>query len=454
MRRRIAENAEMSGTNHYKEQAAKDMALRGSDQSKVPRFAEFEVSKPVSPDRLPLNPSQTHPMANSRRRVGSDRSGETVSTEETSIPGTYITNTRVGLPSGPSPYGGGGYPPAVPPAVRMPQPYGAAPPVRMPNPNERVYSPGNGARTGLPPSQSNASLNNINRQPRSNYDVPPPALAPPIVIDRPASSVYSDYVPPRRQWGAPPPPAESRSLNDEGYSSDPNRYLPERAKIDTYNLDRNIDNPYVSARRTSDTEIPIQSVSPTRNRRTSDTGTMVASYYEDVDPRFDDTPDEDDVEPPNAYRPPLPLNTSHRRRPSRDIPDESIPTNNLRRNYSYNSNDGNRNNNNNTGDDDYGSGPRSPAASTSSHFTSVSQRGINPRWQPQPQPPQFIGGPPAPNDFSSPRRINRPPRNDQMTFLSGNPDFELPVNRAGKRPGGGGAVTSPIDAAGRYPLPR
>lgn len=454
MRRRIAENAEMSGASYYKEEAAKDMAFRNSDQSKVPQYAEFEVSKPVSPDRLPLNPSQTHLVTNTGDRTGSDRSGETFSTE-TSIPGSY-NNTRVGLPSGPSPYGGGGYPPAV----RMPRPYAGVPPVRMPNPNEsRAYPPGNGAGMGLPPSRSNASLNSMNRPPpsRSNYDVPLPALPPPVSLDRQPSSVYSDYVPPRRQWGAPPP-AESRSLNDEGYASDPNRYRPERPTIDTYNLDRNIDNPYVAARRTPDPEIPVQPVSPGRNRRTSDTGTMIASYYEDVDPRFDDTPEEEDVEPPNAYRAPLPLNTTaHRRRPSRDIPDETSPSGGapLRRNYSYNSLDGNNNRNNNNVDDEYRSGPRSPAASTSSHFTSVSQRGVNPRWQPQP-PPQFIGGgPPAPNEY--PRRQNRPPRNDQMNFLSGNPDFELPVNRAGKRPGGGGggsgAVASPIDT-GRYPLPR
>lgn len=450
MRRRIAENAEMSGTNYYKEEAAKDMALRNSDQSKVPQYAEFEVSKPVSPDRLPLNPSQTHLVGNSGDPTGSDRSGETFASEETSIPGSY--NTRAGLPSGPSPYGGGGYPPAV----RMPRPYAGVPPVRMPNPNEsRGYSPGNGAGMGaLPPSRSNASLNSMNRPPRSNYDVPPPALPPPIALDRHASSVYSDYVPPRRQWGAPPP-AESRSLNDEGYSSDPNRYRPERPKIDTYNLDRNIDNPYIAARRTPDPEIPVQPVSPSRNRRTSDTGTMIASYYEDVDPRFDDTPEEDEVEPPNAYRPPLPLNPAHRRRPSRDVPDETSPAGApLRRNYSYNSLDGNNHTNNaNNLDDEYRSGPRSPAASTSSHFTSVSQRGINPRWQPQP-PPQFIGGPPVSNEYPS-RRQNRPPRNDQMNFLSGNPDFELPVNRAGKRPGGSsGAIASPIDTGSRYPLPR
>src|SRR6202022_437598 len=87
----------------------------------------------------------------------------------------------------------------------------------------------------------------------------------------------------------------------------------------------------------------------------------------------------------------------------------------LRRNFSQNSIDGGPPAN----DDEYRSGPRSPAASTSSHFTSVSQRGINPRWQPA--PPPFVGG--------GGDTHRKAPRNDQMNFLSGNPDFELPVSR-------------------------
>ena len=44
------------------------------------------------------------------------------------------------------------------------------------------------------------------------------------------------------------------------------------------------------------------------------------------------------------------------------------------------------------------------------------------------------------------------PRNDQMQFLAGNPDFELPVSRSGRRlavpPSAG------LDSGGRYPMPR
>lgn len=444
MRRRIAENAEMSGKNYFKEEAAKEMALRNNDQSKVPRYAEFEVNKSISPDRLPLNPPQTHLIADTNR---SDQSGETMLTE-----GSY----KVGLPTGPSPYGGGGYPPAV----RMPRPHGPIPPVRTPT-IDRRYPPPPGSGMGLPPSRSNASLNSMNRPPRSNYETPIVPPSPAIGVDRRASSVYSDYVPPRRQWG--PGPAESRSLNDEYHDS--NRYRPERPTIDTYNLentDRIVDNPYVAARRTPDID-PVPRDRATR--RTSESGTMIASYYEDVDPRFDDNPEED-LEPTRVYRTPLPpTQTSplqHARRPSRhlDIGDESLPISTLPRHRSYNSLDGQipRSNGGVGGnvDDEDRSGPRSPAASTSSHFTSVSQRGVNPRWQPQP-PPQFIGGNNIGNDGMYTRRNNRP-RNDQMNFLAGNPDFELPLGRSGKRSGpgaGGGSIpVTAIDTGGRYPVPR
>ena len=337
----------------------------------------------------------------------------------------------------------------------MPRPYGPIPPVRAPS--DRRYPPsppptGTGEPPpgslgmGIPSSRPNVSSNSMNRPPRSHYEPPLPPPGP-IAVDKRTSSVYSDYVPPRRQWAAA---AGSRSLNDE--QPDNNRYRPERPKIDTYNLDRNdrmVDNPYVAARRTPDID-PVPIV------RTSDSGTMIASYYEDVDPRFDDNPEEE-LEVVTGYRQPPPQQEPPRRRPSRrpDVGDERglpVSPSPLRRNYSYNSNDGQISRDNggaNGGSNVDDSGPRSPAASTSSQFTSVSQRGVNPRWQPQ--PPQFIGGNSNANDGMYSRR-NRPPRNDQMNLLAGNPDFELPVSRSGRR--GPVQITSPIDAGGRYPLPR
>jgi hypothetical protein len=439
MRRRIAENSEMSGQNYFKEEAAKEMALRNSENSKVPQYAEFEVNKPASPDRLPLNPSQTHLMA-AQDRNGSDRSGETMSTEDT-LSGGY----RGGLPSGPSPYGGGGYPPAV----RMPRPYGAIPPVRTPA--DRRYPPPPGP---IPPSRSNASLNSMNRAPRSGYETAPPLPPAAVGVDRHASSVYSEYVPARRNWG--PAPVVAQGV-DDNYAD--NRYRPERPRVDTYNLDRDdrmVDNPYGATRRSPDIDAPpvVLDRGANRNRRTSDSGTMIASYYEDVDPRYDDTPEEE-IDAPNVYT--APLQQSRRPIHRSDVGEEPVSTSPIRRNFSSNSLDGpSRGAAPVNNDEEYRSGPRSPAASTSSHFTSVSQRGINPRWQPQP-PPQFIGvgggggGGGGGDTMMYPRR-NRP-RNDQMNFLTGNPDFELPV-RSGKRNASNTMPVPPLDGGGRYPLPR
>jgi hypothetical protein len=425
MRRRIEENPEMSGQNYFKQEAAKDYAIAAStDAGKIPQYAEFEVNKPAPPlptnRRIPLNASETHLMAPVDRNASSDRS-ELAPSEDT-LPGAY---TR----KGPSPYeSAAGYP--LPPSAARPppnnRPYERIPPVRLPMDRPytadgpRAYPGSDRPAGGLPSQRSNASLNSMTRPPRSAYDVP--VAPPPGVIgeQRHASSVYSDYVPPRRNWGGQL--SSSRSM-DEGFSGDTRGALrPERPKIDTYNLDRPYDerrqncSPYESRQQYA-TMPTNPSPDASRNRRTSDTGTMIASYYEDVDPRFDDTPPEEEIQHPYVAPAPIPRNLSSN---SLDAQPEG------------------------------GAGPRSPAASTSSHFTSVSQRGINPRWQPPPPQPQFE---------QYPRRQR--PRNDQMQFLTGNPDFELPVSRSGnKRTGGGGGAAgslgaiSPLDSGGRYPVPR
>lgn len=97
-----------------------------------------------------------------------------------------------------------------------------------------------------------------------------------------------------------------------------------------------------------------------------------SEYYEDVDPRFAEpgihTPTPHAIQNTNAYE------------DTRDIPPE----------------------------------PRSPAAeSDRSTFTSISQRGVNPRWDPPPPPV-----------------IARRPVNRQTDVLSSNPDFELPSRGA------------------------
>lgn len=87
-------------------------------------------------------------------------------------------------------------------------------------------------------------------------------------------------------------------------------------------------------------------------------------------------------------------------------------------------------------------GPRSPTASeisSTSHFTSISERPVNPRWQGPPGPPP----------------VNRAPQTQDM-LLGGNPDFELPGNRGqGPRSGRAGRMTPVLEhrGGGRYPSP-
>lgn len=84
-------------------------------------------------------------------------------------------------------------------------------------------------------------------------------------------------------------------------------------------------------------------------------------------------------------------------------------------------------------------GSRSPAESEKSNFTSISQRGINPRWN---APPPF----PPPNQQQGgygmtaiPRRPVGPSTNEVL--LNSNPDFELPTSRGSpQRMGGQGMI--------------
>lgn len=123
---------------------------------------------------------------------------------------------------------------------------------------------------------------------------------------------------------------------------------------------------------------------------------QAGEYYEDVDPRF--------AEPSAAKRPnpPPPIQTAN----------------------SY---------------EDIPQGERSPAESERSTFTSISQRGVNPRWNPPPPPPplgQGGGGGYGPNLI--PRRPAPPNRNDML--LNSNPDFELPASRTPKPRTGNGMI--------------
>ncbi|WEW60241.1 regulator of ime2 [Emydomyces testavorans] len=76
--------------------------------------------------------------------------------------------------------------------------------------------------------------------------------------------------------------------------------------------------------------------------------------------------------------------------------------------------------------DEFPGGPRSPADTESSHFTSISQRGINPQWRP-------------PGSESAKASV----QHRQDVLLSNNPDFALPTGRARANTGVGGRMPAP-----------
>lgn len=132
------------------------------------------------------------------------------------------------------------------------------------------------------------------------------------------------------------------------------------------------------------------------------------NYYEDIDPRFAEVPVglNHPSLAPSALQPPY-------RAPGSEIRSTTISGLDGSRSY-----------------EDIQEGARSPAESDRSNFTSVSQRGINPRWN----GPNGGGyGVPVPR-----RPVQRP--NDLL--LNSNPDFQLPGGRGG-RIGGRGNTQGP-----------
>lgn len=98
-------------------------------------------------------------------------------------------------------------------------------------------------------------------------------------------------------------------------------------------------------------------------------------------------------------------------------------------------------------------GMRSPTGSDTSHFTSVSQRGINPNWRP-PQSGGFLG----PGSAGAPSTASAAQRRREDVILNANPDFSLPGLRGGRAGRGRGGPTrgtllgpSGLTPQGRYP---
>jgi hypothetical protein len=206
---------------------------------------------------------------------------------------------------------------------------------------------------------------------------------------------------------------------------------------------------------------PIDSVSKYSQSQPGHGRTGSGSYYEDVDPRFAEVPPASSSVPPalmtasSTAIPPVLMTGGPG--PSQRGPPLS--------NQNYNFNHGPPpiplDTLRQESQESLQEGQRSPATSDTSHFTSVSQRGINPNWRP----------PPGSN--MGPSQRGPPPPRPSDILLNTNPDFSLPGMappgrgaRGGMRARGGGGMgpgrQSPavgmnmgggLGQPSRYPMP-
>ncbi|KAL8772961.1 MAG: hypothetical protein Q9209_001981 [Squamulea sp. 1 TL-2023] len=227
------------------------------------------------------------------------------------------------------------------------------------------------------------------------------------------TSVYSSqepYVPPRSAWADP----ATRTNNNIS------------------NLSHNVISPIgdspvaeLPAHTARSPQVPqLTSTAPDSNSPTNIPGhtryNSADNYYEDVDPRFAESPES--LHPQTQSNNPLPAGLTaglHPQAPQHGIVENSNGYDNghLQPNHSYDS----------ILENTHDAGARSPAVSDGSNYTSISQRGINPQWQPPPDHTMGVSGLP-----------NRKPvrqQNQRDVFLNQNPDFELPI-QGGRGPGG------------------
>ncbi|KAK0613150.1 SUR7/PalI family-domain-containing protein [Bombardia bombarda] len=182
---------------------------------------------------------------------------------------------------------------------------------------------------------------------------------------------------------------------DSRYSSEESTYVPPRQAWNQGPVRNSpgVPSPVYAPGRTTDMPVSRRSPAPPRQQPAPSGGGD--GYYEDVDPRFDDVPILRRLTPPPT---PLPSTDSY----------EDIPQ-----------------------------GARSPAESERSSFTSISQRGINPRWNQAP-PPAMLGG------YGGNVRGRRPVNNNQQAdmLFNSNPYFQLPSRGSPPRKKGGSAMVS------------
>ncbi|KAF4124627.1 SUR7/PalI family [Geosmithia morbida] len=157
------------------------------------------------------------------------------------------------------------------------------------------------------------------------------------------------------------------------------------------------------------TASPLNVQQPTGNLVRSGSG----NYYEDVDPRFQSSPNLDRQPPQQSQRPPQAVGY-----------DEDVHALN--------------------------NGARSPAESERSTFTSISQRGINPYWNGGGPGPSGLGPAQAPPPLNYggggggiPPRRPVPAQQQRQDMLLDNPDFQLPGGAGASKPGTGGGRMPP-----------
>ena len=213
--------------------------------------------------------------------------------------------------------------------------------------------------------------------------------------DRPSLSsaklmIYRSYVPPRAAWKGNPAhdPAGAVGMNHIPPASDPVE-LPSQTPT----------------RKTRSNTANSQS--PSHHRKASE------NYYEDVDPRFaSPSPPQPVVEPRFHTQ----ATQSSAAMPSALVAGRPIIEHNggiIDPSSSY---------------EELQDGQRSPA-SDHSNMTSISQRGVNPNWQPGEQQGR-LGVPPR-----------RPTQQHRDVVLDSNPDFGMPVRTGGM----GGRGAAPVD---------
>jgi hypothetical protein len=169
-----------------------------------------------------------------------------------------------------------------------------------------------------------------------------------------------------------------------------------------------------------------------------------SDYYEDVDPKF--------AEPARSNPPPLPSslmpggygnpNMSNPSFLSAPPPPMNSSDPNLPRTSSY---------------DDLPDGSRSPAASETSHFTSVSQRPVNPNWRPEMGAAAGQFGPYGGVGGGGGGGGRRPMRPEDVILQANvaNPDFAIPGTTPGRgrgrARGRGGPMGPPATMMGPGP---